>query len=79
MTLGNDYVTKEDVQDMIDKGMNGNITVEGGDNYNITIHGADSDNILAAKALLSSVSVRCVFKTTLFGTSYQPGAIELYP
>ena len=75
MTLGNDYVTKEDVQDMIDKGMNGNITVEGGDNYNITIHGADSDNILAAKALLSSVSVRCVFKTTLFGTSYQPGAI----
>ena len=70
---GSDHVTKEDVQDMIDKGMNGNITVEGGDNYNVTINGADEENVSVAKALLSSVSVRCVFKTAAYGTSYQPG------
>lgn len=70
---GSDHVTKGDVQDLIDKGMNGNITVEGGDNYNVTINGANEDNVSAAKALLSSVSVHCVFKTTSYGTSYQPG------
>lgn len=73
---GRDHVTAEDVRDMMDKEMNGNITVEGGDNYNVTINGADGDNVLAAKALLSSVSVRAVFKTTAYGSSsYQPGAI----
>lgn len=72
---GRDYVTADDVQNMIDKGMNGNITVEGGDNYNVTIYGADTDNVLAAKALLCSVSVRCVFKTASYGTSSQPGVI----
>ena len=70
---GSDHVNKDDVQDMIDKGMNGNITVEGGDNYNVTINGADEENVAVAKALLSSVSVRCVFKTASYGTSYQPG------
>ena len=69
---GSDHVTKDDVQDMIDKGMNGNITVEGGDNYNVTINGADEENVSVAKALLSTVSVRCVFKTLGYGTSY-PG------
>lgn len=69
---GSDHVTKDDVQDMIDKGMNGNITVEGGDNYNVTINGADEENVSVAKALLSTVSVRCVFKTFGYGTSY-PG------
>ena len=69
---GSDHVTKDDVQDMIDKGMNGNITVEGGDNYNVTINGADEENVSVAKALLSTVSVRCVFKTIGYGTSY-PG------
>lgn len=74
MGYGSDHVTKDDVQDMIDKGMNGNITVEGGDNYNVTINGADGDNVSVAKALLSSVSIRCSFKTNSYGTSYQPGA-----
>ena len=74
MGYGSDHVTRDDVQNMIDKGMNGNITVEGGDNYNITISGADSENVSVAKALLSSVSIRCVFKTNSYNTSYQPGA-----
>ena len=71
---GSDHVTRDDVQNMIDKGMNGNITVEGGDNYNVTINGADRDNVSVAKALLSSVSIKCVFKTAGYGTSMQPGA-----
>ena len=70
---GDDYATKTDVQDMINKGMNGNITVEGGDNYNVTINGADTDNTSAAKALLSAVSVKCVYQTTSYGSAYQPG------
>ena len=70
---GGDYVTQTDVQDMINKGMNGNITVEGGDNYNVTINGADTDNASAAKALLSAVSVKCVYQTTSYGSAYQPG------
>lgn len=71
---GSDHVTRDDVQNMIDKGMNGNITVEGGDNYNVTINGADRDNVSVAKALLASVSIKCVFKTAGYGTSMQPGA-----
>lgn len=71
--VSRDYLTESDVQDMIDKGMNGNITVEGGDNYNVTINAADRENVSAAKALLSSVSIKCVFKTASFSSSYQPG------
>lgn len=53
--------------------MNGNITVEGGDNYNVTINAVDRENASAAKALLSSVSIKCVFNTASFSSSYQPG------
>ena len=73
MGYGRDHVTADDVQDIIDKGMNGNITVEGGDNYNVTINGADDDTVSVAKALLSSVSIKCVFKTVSYGTSYPSG------
>ena len=73
MGYGSDHVTAEDVQDLIDKGMNGNITVEGGDNYNVTINGADEEKVSVAKALLSSVSIKCVFKTVYYGSTYQPG------
>ena len=69
----NDYVTKGDVQQMINGSMNGNITVEGGDNYNVTISGVSQDHAAAGKALLSAVSIRCVFQTTSYGTSFQPG------
>lgn len=66
-----DNLTKDDVQQMIDSGMNGNITVEGGDNYNVTINSANQNNAVAGKALLSAVSIDCVFKTA--STSYYPG------
>jgi S1-C subfamily serine protease len=58
-----DQLTKEDVQQMINNGMNGNITVEGGDNLDITINSDNSDNVIAARALLSTVSIDCKFKT----------------
>ena len=69
----NNYVTKSDVQQMINGSMNGNVTVEGGDNYNVTISGVSQDHAAAGKALLSAVSIRCVFQTTSYGTSFQPG------
>ena len=73
---GSDYVTKSDVQQMINSNMGSNVTVEGGDNYNVTISGAPQENAAAGKALLSAVSIRCVFKTISYGTSYQPGGIS---
>lgn len=72
--MSGDYITKDEVQNMIDNSMNGNITVEGGDNINVTINGTSQENAAAGKALLSTVSIRCVFKTSSQGTSYYPGA-----
>ena len=64
-------LTKEEVQQMIDNGMNGNVTVNGGDNYDITINAGNADNALAAKSLLSTVSIDCVFKSTsLYPSSF---------
>ncbi len=70
-------MTKSDVQQMLNNSMTGNVTVEGGDNYNITIEGAPQENSAAGKALLSAVSISCVFKTSNRGTSYQPGATAI--
>ena len=58
-----DYVSKSEVEQMIKNGMYGDITVEGGDNYNVTINANDRENVAAGKALLSVVSIKCVFKT----------------
>ncbi|MBQ7389527.1 MAG: trypsin-like peptidase domain-containing protein [Clostridia bacterium] len=69
-----EYLTKDEVQNMINNNMGDNVTVEGGDNYDITINGVENDNVAAAKALLCSVSIRCVFRTVSYGMSYQPGA-----
>ena len=66
-----EQLTKEEVQQMIDNGMRGEVTVEGGDNYNITINSDNKDNVLAAKALLSTVSINCTFKTAT--SSYPSG------
>ena len=51
-------LTQEDVQNMINNSLTGNVTVQGGDNNYITIEKVES-NICATKALLSSVSVIC--------------------
>lgn len=56
---------------MIDNGMNGNVTVNGGDSYDITINAGNADNALAAKSLLSTVSIDCVFKSmSLYPSSF---------
>ncbi len=65
------YMTREEVENLIQGGMNGNITVEGGDYNEITINGAESDVAVAGKALLSAVSIDCTFDT--YSSSYYPG------
>ena len=64
--LGNDTdaLTKEDVRQMISNSMGENVTVQGGDNYNVIINAENSNNVAAAKALLSTVSIDCVFKVS---------------
>lgn len=71
-----DYMTKSDVQQMIDNGMKGNITVEGGDNYSVTINSANQENAAAGKALLSVVSIDCVFKTAYSSSHYPSSSKE---
>lgn len=70
---GENYTTREEVQQMMDNTMSGNITVEGGDNYNVTINGAEQNHAAAGKSLLSAVSIRCIFKVTSYGSIYNPG------
>ena len=70
---GNDYISKSEVQQMINNSMMGDITVEAGDNYNVTINTSDNENVAAGKALLSVVSIDCVFKTA-YSSSYYPGS-----
>lgn len=69
-----DYLTKEEIQQLINNSMRGDITVEGGDNINVTVNGTNQENAAAGKALLSVVSVRCMFKTTSSGTAFYPGS-----
>ena len=76
LNIETDFVTKSDVQQMLNNSMGGNVTVEGGDDYNITINGVEQGKASAGKALLSAVSIRCVFKTASYGTSSYPGIIS---
>ena len=69
-----EYLTKSEVQQMINNSMSGNVTVEGGDNFDIVINGASQENAAAGKALLSAVSIRCIFQTTSYGMGFQPGS-----
>ena len=67
------YMTEEQVKQMMNNTMSGNVTVQGGDNYNITIDGVPQDNAAAGKSLLSAVSIKCVFKTVSYGGFYPSG------
>lgn len=72
------YMTREEVEALLDQSMVGNVTVEGGDNYDVTIEGAESANVLAAaKGVLSTVSISCYFEySTGYGPSYSSQKTE---
>ena len=56
---GGSTLTQQDVQNMIDNSLKGDVTVQGGNNNYITIEGSQANTIVASKALLSTVSVIC--------------------
>ncbi len=56
------YLTKDEVQQMINNNLSGDITVEAGDNYDITINAESQDASAAAKGLLSVLSIDCEFE-----------------
>lgn len=58
-----DYMTEEEVRNMISGSLGTSTTVENVNEYDITIENSGSANLLAAsKAVLSAVSVTCKFK-----------------
>ena len=72
------YMTREEVENLIDNSMVGNVTVEGGDTVNVTINGAENPNVAAAaKGLLSTVSVSCYFEyKSGYGPNYTSSRSE---
>lgn len=78
LSLGvTDALTKGQIQQMIDNSMTGNVTVEGGDNFDVTINASSQENVIAAKALLSAVSVRCKFEIIVSGSTFPPIASSI--
>ena len=82
-----EYITKSELENILNGRLDGNVTVEGGDNYNITIEGGEKLNLtLASKALLSAVSIFCTFETVSYSgfgqatteTSYSAGSGVIY-
>ena len=62
-----EYISKSELEDILNNRLSGNVTVNGGDNYDITIEGGEKLNlVLASKALLSAVSIYCTFKTVSY-------------
>lgn len=71
---GENYMTKEEVEELISGIKPGNTTVNSGDNYNISISPDTNQNLLAAsKGLLCAVSITCWFDVT--HNSYFQGTI----
>lgn len=64
-----DSLTKAEIQQMINNSMGSDVTIEGGDNINVTINGTSENNAAAGKALLSAVSIRCIFKVASYGST----------
>ena len=66
LLLGDNGMTLEDVETLLNQRLDGNITVEGGDSYNVEINTSlPSEQLAAGKALLSVVSVYSKFETRL--------------
>lgn len=63
LRLGGDkYVSREEVENMLDSTLRGDVTIESSPNYNITVNGNPNQNLAAAgKAVLSAVSVYAEF------------------
>lgn len=66
-----EYMTREEVEALLQKSMIGNISVEGGDTYEITIQGEGSNVTAASKGLLSAVSVTANFEMS-YSSSFGP-------
>ena len=61
---GDKYMTREEVEKLLSE-IETNVTVEDVNNYDININSDAQGNLLAAsKALLSAVSIKCVFNVT---------------
>lgn len=59
---GDDYMTREEVEELLNSGIYGEVNIESSPNYNITIDGDVNRNLQAAgKAVLSAVSVYASF------------------
>ncbi len=74
-----DYMTREQVEELLEKSMVGNVSVEGGDTYQITIEGEGGNVTAASKGLLSAVSVTCNFKmnySSTFGPQFSSSVRE---
>ena len=74
-----EYVSKAELEEMLDSALLGDITVNGGDNYDITIEGGENLNLtVASKSILSAVSVYCTFKTVSYSGFGQSATTESY-
>lgn len=66
-------LTKEEVEQLIQNKLSGDTVVMGGDTNNITINTTGGENlVVAAKSLLSCVSVYCNFETQ-YSSGFYPG------
>ena len=62
---GADYMTEDEVRDLIAGNMSGNVTIDNVNDYDITINASGDRNLIAAaKGVLSAVSVVCKFNIT---------------
>ena len=83
-TNSDQYMTEEEVRDLIAGNMSGNVSIGEVKDYDITINTSGDRNLVAAtKGVLSAVSVRCKFNiTTGFGsqttTATSAGAGVIY-
>ena len=64
MVNGGEFISREELEELLDGRLDGNVTVEGGDEYHVNIDGvADGDTVAAGKAVLSAVSVYANFES----------------